>query len=490
MLSDTAASPSMQTDTIAKTPTPDSAAAPAEEAIRVDNVAKYYYIYDQPRDRLKQFLLPRVQRLLGRPQRGYGREFRALDGVSFTVRRGETLGIIGRNGSGKSTLLQMICGTLTPTLGQITTTGRVAALLELGAGFDPEFSGRENIYMNASLLGLSEAQIDERLDDILAFADIGDFIDQPVKTYSSGMYVRLAFAVIAHVDADILVIDEALAVGDAFFVQKCMRFLRQFMKQGTVLFVSHDTSAVLNLCQRAIWLDGGKVVAQGTPKKVASAYLKAFFEDQQGASAEVTQGDAEVEENASTREEPIIIDVARDMRQDLLNASPFRNDLEIFSFDPAQEGFGKGGALIEQVTLQDTKGRRLDWIVGGEEVVICIQARVQSGQPLIQPIIGFYVKDRLGQALFGDNTFLAFQDAPVLGEPGSLLTARFRFRMPVLPHGDYTISVAVADGTQHDHVQHHWLHDALYFKSHSSSQSHGLVGIPMHGIDLKADKTP
>lgn len=465
-------------------------AATAEQAICVDNVAKHYHIYNQPRDRLKQFLLPRAQRLLGRPQRSYGREFRALDGVSFTVRRGETLGIIGRNGSGKSTLLQMICGTLTPTHGQITTTGRVAALLELGAGFDPEFSGRENVYMNAALLGLSEAQIDERLDDILAFADIGDFIDQPVKTYSSGMYVRLAFAVIAHVDADILVIDEALAVGDAFFVQKCMRFLRQFMKQGTVLFVSHDTSAVLNLCQRAIWLDAGKVAAEGTPKKVASAYLKAFFEDQQGASADATRGEAESEESASPREEAIIVDVARDMRQDVLNSSPFRNDLEIFNFDPAQEGFGKGGALIEQVMLQDAQGRRLDWIVGGEEVTICVQARVQSGQPLIQPIIGFYIKDRLGQALFGDNTFLSYQDNPVLGEPGSLLTARFGFRMPVLPHGDYTISVAVADGTQHDHVQHHWLHDALYFKSHSSSQSHGLVGIPMHDIRLEADNTP
>ncbi|WP_373190642.1 ABC transporter ATP-binding protein, partial [Halomonas sp.] len=204
---------------------PMSAEAPPR-VIRLADVAKHYQIYAQPRDRLKQFIMPRLQRLLGKPMRRYGREFRALDGISFEVAKGETVGIIGRNGSGKSTLLQMICGTLTPTHGEIHTQGRIAALLELGAGFDPEFSGRENVYMNASVLGLSKPQIDARLADILAFADIGEFIDQPVKTYSSGMYVRLAFAVIAHVDADILVIDEALAVGDAFFVQKCMRFLR------------------------------------------------------------------------------------------------------------------------------------------------------------------------------------------------------------------------------------------------------------------------
>src|SRR5690606_18418750 len=158
-----------------------------------------------------------------------------------------------------------------------------------------------------------------------------------------------------------------------------MRFLRQFMKRGTVLFVSHDTSAVLNLCQRAIWLDGGKVVAEGSPKKVASAYLKAFFEGQQGASAEAAEGDTSAQEDSGPREEPVIVDVARDMRQDLLINSPFRNDLEIFAFDPSAEGFGKGGALIEHVSLQDAEGRRMDWVVGGEEITVCVKARVQSG---------------------------------------------------------------------------------------------------------------
>ena len=186
-------------------------------AIKVQNLSKCYHIYDSPRDRLKQFIAPRLQRLTWQTPKQYFREFWAVKDVSFEIKKGETVGIIGRNGSGKSTLLQMICGTLNPSHGSIETNGRIAALLELGSGFNPEFTGRENVYMNASVLGLSNKEIDERFDDIVAFADIGEFVEQPVKTYSSGMMVRLAFAVIAHVDADILIIDEALAVGDAFF---------------------------------------------------------------------------------------------------------------------------------------------------------------------------------------------------------------------------------------------------------------------------------
>jgi lipopolysaccharide transport system ATP-binding protein len=201
--------------------------------ISVRGLGKRYEIYDRPGDRLKQFILPRMSRAVGLSARQYFREFWALNDVNFEVGRGETVGIIGRNGSGKSTLLQMVCGTLNPTNGSIRVRGKVAALLELGSGFNPEFTGRENVHMNAALLGLRSDQIEARFDDIVAFADIGDHIEQAVKTYSSGMLVRLAFAVIAHVDADVLVIDEALAVGDAFFTQKCMRFLRNFMQSGT-----------------------------------------------------------------------------------------------------------------------------------------------------------------------------------------------------------------------------------------------------------------
>lgn len=459
----------------------DTAATPDRSApvIRLNDITKYYPVYDAPRDRLKQFVMPRIQRAMGRPARHYAREFRALDGISLDIARGETVGIIGRNGSGKSTLLQMICGTLAPTGGELETHGRIAALLELGAGFDPEFTGRENVYMNAAVLGLSRDEVDERLDAILAFAEIGEFIDQPVKTYSSGMYVRLAFAVIAHVDADILVIDEALAVGDAFFVQKCMRFLRRFMEHGTVLFVSHDTASILTLCDYAVWLDHGKIAMEGAPKDVADAYLKAFFESGQGAGSE--PDDAAERPAEAQRERPL----PRDMRQDIINASDYRNDIEVFAFDPAADGFGKGGAMVEDVWLHDHAGHPLNWVVGGEDVMLSVATRVQPGFELVRPIMGFYVKDRLGQTLFGDNTFISYQHSPVAAAEGSLLSARFAFRMPVLPQGDYSISVAVADGTQHDHVQHHWLHDALFFKSHSSSQSQGLVGLPMHDICLE-----
>src|SRR5450759_1720920 len=236
-------------------------------AIRVSNLSKCYQIYNAPRDRLKQFVVPRLQRMAGQTPRQYFREFWALKDISFEIKKGETVGIIGRNGSGKSTLLQLICGTLSPTGGSVATNGRIAALLELGSGFNPEFTGRENVYMNAAVLGLSKEEVDQRFDAIAAFADIGYFIEQPVKAYSSGMMVRLAFAVIAHVNADILVIDEALSVGDAIFTQKCARFLRAFREKGTLLLVSHDTSSVINLCQSAIWLDQGATRMQSTAQE-------------------------------------------------------------------------------------------------------------------------------------------------------------------------------------------------------------------------------
>ena len=251
----------------------------SDYAIEVSGLGKSYQIYDRPSDRLKQMLV--------RGRRRYFKEFWALEEVSFQIKKGETVGIIGRNGSGKSTLLQMICGTLNPSAGQVKVNGRVAALLELGAGFNPEFTGVENIYMAASLYGLSKSEVDQRFAAIVAFADIGNHIEHPVKTYSSGMYVRLAFAVIAHVDADILVVDEALAVGDAVFTQKCMRFIRKFKEKGTLLFVSHDMGSVLNLCERALWLHRGKIRQLGTAKDIAEAYLQYTLQEVYGQEAKL-----------------------------------------------------------------------------------------------------------------------------------------------------------------------------------------------------------
>jgi lipopolysaccharide transport system ATP-binding protein len=412
-----------------------------------------------------------------------------LRDVSLAVHQGETVGVIGRNGSGKSTLLQIICGTLTPTTGRVTTTGRVAALLELGAGFNPEFTGRENVYLNASVLGLEHAEIDARFDSIVAFSEIGDFIDQPVKTYSSGMYVRLAFAVIAHVDADVLVIDEALAVGDFFFTQKCMRFLRGFMARGTVIFVSHDTTAVQSLCDRAVWIEHGEIRFIGSAKDASERYLEAVYEAQQGSvvlpvAEESAPVDSPVGNAPAESPAPESVDESQDLRLAWLNCSPFRNDIEIFAFDPTAAGFGTGDGRITSVRLTDPEGRPYAWVVGGEAVTLMVQATASSR--IDAPIIGFLVRDRLGQALFGDNTYLVYRDAPRVMRPGESVTARFEFRMPVLPSGDYSVTVALAAGTQQDHVQHHWMHDALIFRSHSTSVHQGLIGIPMKTIELIA----
>lgn len=432
-------------------------------AISVRNVGKMFRLYKRPQDRLLQKFT----------RRQLFHEFHALNDISFEIRKGETVGIIGRNGAGKSTLLQLICGTLTPTRGEIQVNGRVAALLELGAGFNPEFTGRENVYLNGAILGLSREEIDARLDAIFAFADIGEFVDQPVKTYSSGMYVRLAFAVIAHVDADILIIDEALAVGDALFTQKCMRFLRKFREHGTLLFVSHDSHAVTNLCQRAIWLQQGRIAEQGSAKEVSEAYLASLFQ-----STNTRTASPETVRKAAAEE-------WIDQRQAYIAASNLRNDLEVFRFDPDAPGFGQRRASIENVYLTDDEGRRLAWIVGGEVVTLTIEVRCHAD--LDSPIVGFYVKDRLGQTLFGDNTYLTYADSPKATEEGRLLVARFRFPMPWLPVGDYSVAAAVADGTQAEHTQQHWLHDALIFRSHCSAAATGLVGIPMLDIRLEQE---
>ena len=437
----------------------------AEAVIEARQAGKCYHIYEQPQDRLKQ--------MLWRGRRQYYREFWALREVSFTVGRGETVGVIGRNGSGKSTLLKLLCGTLAPTVGALAAQGRIAALLELGTGFNPEFTGRENVYLNAAILGLNDEEIERYLPDILAFADIGEFIDQPVRTYSSGMAVRLAFAVAAHVRADILVIDEALAVGDVFFVQKCMRFLRKFQEYGTLFFVSHDTAAVVNLCDRVLWLEQGRLREMGPAKEVCEHYLAILRET-------AVEPALRPQTVAPVAARPI--GEAVDQRLALLNQSRFRNDLELFTFDPTVDGYGTGAIRIANVYFVDGQGCLLHWIVGGELVVLVIE--VVALTDLASPILGFFIKDRLGQNLFGDNTYLTYAADPRPVAAGQSLTARFSFRMPVLPVGDYSVDVAAASGTQQDHVTHCWRNDALIFKSHASSAHQGLIGIPMRAIEL------
>ncbi len=459
-------------------------------SIRVDGLGKRYEIYARPADRLKQMILPRFGRAIGKNGLAYFNEFWALRGVSFDVRRGETMGIIGRNGSGKSTLLQMVCGTLHPTEGVVAVHGRIAALLELGAGFNPEFTGKENVYLSGLLYGIPEGELRKRYQSIVEFADIGDFINQPVKVYSSGMYVRLAFAIAAHVDADTLVIDEALSVGDVRFTQKCMRYLREFQKRGTLLFVSHDTGAVTSLCSRAIWLDSGRMVMDGSARDVVERYLaeqhaadRASLGESVMVRAPISAASA-IADGVDTGPATMPVDVV-DPRKGVLNGEATRNLVEIFEFDPTQinNEFGTGAARIIDVQLLNGNGEVHRLTAGGEIADLMIEAEVSES--LDAPIFGFYVKDRLGQRLFGDNTYLSYREQPIRARVGTRLRAHFRFRMPVLPSGDYSVDVALANGTQENHTQQHWIHDALTFKASESTMRHGLVGIPMHVIQIE-----
>jgi lipopolysaccharide transport system ATP-binding protein len=437
---------------------------PDSPRIVVDSIAKCYRLYARPRDRLAQFFLG--------ARRQFYRESWALRGVSFSVGAGETLGVIGLNGSGKSTLLQIVCGTLEPTEGTVEASGRVFPLLELGTGFNPEFSGRENVRLTAGIYGVPPAEMDDRVAKIEAFAEIGDYIDQPVKTYSTGMYVRLAFSVAANLEPDILLVDEVFAVGDVYFVQKCMRYLRQFRMRGTLILVSHDMGAITSLCDRALWLDRGTLRRLGPAKEVCDAYLAAAVEARQGESAASVLG-------AGARPKGRI----EDPRWQEINRTDLRNELRLFAFDDSASGFGRGGARVRDVFLSDESGRRVQAVTGGE--VVRLSVLIEAAEELNSPIVGFILKDRLGQALFSDNTYLTYRADPPRLAPGQVWATSFTFQMPILPRGDYAITVAVADGTQEDNVQHHWIHDALVIRSVSSSVCTGLVGIPMLDINMR-----
>ena len=458
----------------------------SDGVIKVNGMGKRYEIYAQPKDRLKQMVIPRLKRMVGMHPPEYFREFWALRDVSFNIQQGETVAIIGQNGSGKSTLLQLVCGTLHPTVGEVQVFGRIAALLELGAGFNPEFTGKENVYLSGLLYGLSESELASRFESIIEFAEIGDFINQPVKTYSSGMYVRLAFAIAAHVDADILVVDEALSVGDVRFTQKCMRFLRGFQKTGTLLFVSHDVAAVTSLCSRAIWLDHGVLRMDGGAKETVEAYLAeqhAAERQQLGDTVEVAVMQRSPITESVQIEKRFTID-AQDVRHADLKARGSVNPIQVFEFSPdaIQSEYGARGATISNATLTSESGSDLLAVEGGELVCLTIEAKLHRA--LEGLIFGFYLKDRLGQRLFGDNTFFTYMDQPVSFGAEQICQAKFKFRMPVLPVGAYSFDVALASGDQVDHTQQHWVHDALQLRSVASVVTHGLVGIPMLDITI------
>ncbi len=447
------------------------------DVVRVDQVSKAYTLYRRSSDRLLHLLMP---------WRAYP-SFTALDGVSFTVKRGETVGIIGENGAGKSTLLQIITGTVMPTIGETQIQGRVAALLELGAGFEPDFSGRENVYINGTILGLTRSEIDARMDDIIAFSELEEFIDRPVKTYSSGMFMRLAFSVAAHVDADVLIIDEALSVGDARFTQKCMRFLNDFKRRGSILFVSHDLGAVAGLCDRAIWLDHGKIRAEGEAGRICEQYVESLFVEPEDIAAST---DEDLAERPAPMPPPTFVKtqvgafMAAGGPVQIAGGSlpPLASTGTTLCtpFNPAANSFGIGGAMVVDASLRDAvTGSVLTQVADGQEVDLQIVAKAET--EVARPIFGFYIKDRLGQNLLGENSFSEGETGFSL-DPGEAAAIRFRFAWPALAKGTYALTVAIADGTMADHVQRHWLHDAIMFDVISTSARHGLVGLNISDV--------
>ncbi len=395
-----------------------------ELAIDVRNVSKCYQIYSRPSDRLKQALYPRVQRTLGGKGGNYFREFWALNDVSFSVRPGESVGIIGRNGSGKSTLLQLICGTLAPTAGTIETNGRIAALLELGSGFNPEFSGRENVYMNGAVLGLSKAEIVERYERIVEFSEIEGFIDQPVKTYSSGMYMRLAFAVQAHIDASIVIIDEALTVGDVFFRQKCYARLDQLREDGAaILLVSHSMPDIEQYCERAVLLDQGMMRFIGSSSEAARHYYLLNQPRHVG-----------VQDAIATAVDRGLIEAACEHDIDRPSAQAFL-DLT----DRSQVGDGR--VRCTGVALCDSAGRPSDSFRQGDRALFYTEYEVD--EDIGVPICGVLISNDRGTIVHGKNSWQSDIDVPASKGAGSRIQCWQEIALDLGP-GDYVFEIGIS----------------------------------------------
>lgn len=398
-------------------------------AIKVESLSKCYQIYDNPHDRLKQFILPRLRRMIGRSSKQYFSEFWALKDVSFEIKKGETVGIIGRNGSGKSTLLQLICGTLSPTGGSVQTNGRIAALLELGSGFNPEFTGRENVYMNGALLGLSKEEVDERFGTIAEFADIGDFIEQPVKTYSSGMFVRLAFAIQANVDPEVLIVDEALAVGDAYFVHRCMLRFNELQKSGTtILFVSHDANSVRNLCSRAIWLVDGEIKGEGDSSKVVDTYLAHLF------GRELVTTDSTFVCNAS--------DTVREIHPSLQMETSIPN---------IDRRLGDQKCEIIGVGLYDESMNRISSSRNDKVVTLRLTIQNNSLDPNAILAVGYVFRNAKGQEIASTNSQVENQTIKLRPEE-RYLTIRMKITLPCLHPGSYAFTVTVGYIGQNEEI--------------------------------------
>ncbi|MBI1746766.1 MAG: ABC transporter ATP-binding protein [Acidobacteria bacterium] len=417
--------------------------------ISLNNLSKKYPIYGKPSDKLKE--------LLTLKRRAYHEEFWALRDVSIAIDSGSTVGIIGQNGSGKSTLLQLIAGILQPNGGELIVNGRVSALLELGAGFNPEFSGRENVFMNGAILGLTHRQMAARFDAIADFAEIGSFMAQPVKTYSSGMFMRLAFSVAIHVDPDILLVDEALAVGDLIFQHRCLHKINQLRDQGkTILFVTHDMSAVAKFCNRALLLDGGRLLEDGPPELVVQKYYAIVYARERQYKQIHTGSLAPCESVESSGPTEAI--------------SPIRTVPNV------DHRFGNEEAVILGVELFGPYGEPAREVTAQQEGTLRISTLCRK--PLSNPIVGFTLRDRLGIQVSASNTSYEGQALPA-AEAGDIVTVDFQVTFPDMVPGSYSISPAIANGAPLDHEMCDWIDNALVFQLRNPNLVYGMLRLPI-----------
>ena len=412
-------------------------------AIEVRDVTKIYRLYNKPSDRLLETLCPKKSR---------HRDFYALNGVSFNVEKGTTVGVIGTNGSGKSTILKIITGVLTPSAGEVKVNGTVSALLELGAGFNMEYTGLENIYMNGTMMGFTRQQMEEKLPEILAFADIGEFVDQPVKSYSSGMFVRLAFALAINVEPDILIVDEALSVGDVFFQAKCYHRMEEIRKRGTtIVMVTHDMSSIIKYCDKVVLLNRGDKLAEGEPGKMVDLYKK------------ILVGLDPVED------EPVKSEG---------NHSGQLRWLDSLEENPGHMNYGDGSASIVDVGIFDEQGRLTNQIFKGSELTI--RTKVQFAKPVDMPIFSFTFKDKKGTELTGTNTmYEKIQVTPA--KSGDVYEVSFRQRM-TLQGGEYLLSVGCTGFESGEFVVYNRLYDIVNIVVISAKNTVGVY-------DMESDVT-
>lgn len=450
-------------------------------AISVKGLSKSFRRYGRPIDRLKELLLP---------GRSYADDFWALRDIDLEVYRGQTLGIVGQNGSGKSTLLQVIARTLMPTQGTVRVSGRVAALLELGSGFNPEFTGRQNVFFNAQILGLRREEIEARFDQIAAFASIGHFIDEPVKTYSSGMYVRLAFAVAIHVDPEVLIVDEALAVGDGVFVHRCMAKIKEFQDAGgTILFVSHDVGAVSRLCSEAAWIKQGQLVDRGKPTEVCKHYqawiheeVNRQYQQAEGRSPEIGGAASGSGAGLGPRGEAAAkLDIVALTRR---SRNPFTHKPFLGLQD--QERFGSGRGEVRNVQVLDAQGKPLRLAEPGQTITVMVTV-VRHGE-IAHPNVGIALLDRLRTTLSGWSTDLVEPDFAQRWQataPEGEATVEISFVWPYLALGTYSLDIAFGNGPHSNLEMLDWIQNAAVIEAITPEAVYGTFQLAARQVRLR-----